>query len=305
MPLGIVTSSRSASSALLSIRSCKGMTSSSQAMTTMILNSKPLAKCIKLMATEASSTPTLSPAPLSRHRGVRFQAQGGVGTVGNLRVERDAGWADALRPQQCRSGDAAALYEDGSGSLRISFAEELYCFRPAADPVELIRVIEGLIALHLIEQTHAAESAGQSARHGIWGSGAASPHNINTVGVVAKRHADLFGYAPTHVWPLFWSMTFKGSSSGLRLYGCHRGHRSFVVDARDDPALSPRHSRWGLHLSCRQAFQAFSVLPARNNYPTLFLPRICRRGCARLRSWPTARPEKRLPAGFGQFLWAH
>ncbi len=49
----LYTSSRSAASATVSIRSCNGMISSSQAITTTVRNSKPFAKCIVLIEARA------------------------------------------------------------------------------------------------------------------------------------------------------------------------------------------------------------------------------------------------------------
>ena len=51
VPLGVVDLLRSASSPTASMRSCSGMTSSSQAMTATARNSRPLARCMVLMET--------------------------------------------------------------------------------------------------------------------------------------------------------------------------------------------------------------------------------------------------------------
>ena len=95
-------------------------------------------------------------------------------------------------------------------------AEELYCFRSAHDPAELVRIIEGIIALHLLDEAdhcqHAAiqHAATQDARGGI------TPVEPGRHSVVSPGRAngepDRLTGLHTTSWVPFWSMTLKVTS---------------------------------------------------------------------------------------------
>ena len=93
-----------------------------------------------------------------------------------------------------------SAYPLDDGDLRISVAEEIYCFRPALDPAVLVKIIESLIARHLVEQMKADIGARSTAQAGTSAPGAMG------------KLPDLFPQAPKPAWPLFWTMTLKVSS---------------------------------------------------------------------------------------------
>ena len=95
-----------------------------------------------------------------------------------------------------------SAYPQDDGDHRISISEELYCFRPALDPAILVKIIESIIAQHLVEEAKATIGARSNARAAT----------IISSGLSSKQ-ADLFPEAPKAAWPLFWSLTLKVSSS--------------------------------------------------------------------------------------------
>ena len=56
-----------------------------------------------------------------------------------------------------------SAYPQDNGDLRLSAAEELYCFRSAHDPAILVRIIETIIAGHLIDDRDQASASAMSA----------------------------------------------------------------------------------------------------------------------------------------------
>ena len=90
-------------------------------------------------------------------------------------------------------------YPQDDGDLRISVAEELYCFRPALDPAVLVKIIESIIAQHLIERAKEKIDARSIAR------------GLKTTCSDLSKQADLFPETQKPAWPLFWSLTLKVS----------------------------------------------------------------------------------------------
>ena len=98
-----------------------------------------------------------------------------------------------------RALNRQSAYPQADGDLRISIAEEIYCFRPALDPAVLVKIIESIIARHLLGEAKAAIDAKPIARFATTLSG--SSKQAETLPANAKP-----------AWPLFWSMTLKVSS---------------------------------------------------------------------------------------------
>ena len=91
-------------------------------------------------------------------------------------------------------------YPQADGDLRISIAEEIYCFRPALDPAILVKIIESIIARHLLDEAKAAIDAKPIARF------------ASTTFSGSGKQAETLPENATPAWPLFWSMTLKVSS---------------------------------------------------------------------------------------------
>lgn len=126
-----------------------------------------------------------------------------------------------------------SAYPQDNGNLRLSAAEELYCFRSAHDPAILVRIIETIIARHLINEceqaramaAHAAHANaahansahgnpahGQSAFAESTSGKSASAKSASAQESIGSAQTGLVSGAPPRAWPLFWSMTVKVSS---------------------------------------------------------------------------------------------
>ena len=116
-----------------------------------------------------------------------------------------------------------SAYPQDSGDLRLSAAEELYCFRSAHDPAILVRIIETIIARHLIEERDkasalAAHAANANSAHANPAQAkpasaqSTSAKSASAHGSIGSDQTGLSSSTPPQAWPLFWSMTVKVSS---------------------------------------------------------------------------------------------